>query len=152
MVASLILPGSELEKADDPLAEISALCEAVGAKVVGGVSQKRPTPQPRTAFGKGKVEEIAALCAELDAELLVVDLDLKPSQGKNLEEIVGVRVLDRSELILDIFAQRARSRAGKLQVELAQLKYRLPRLSQRDSAFSRLAGAAGVRVPRADAG
>ncbi|MDP6128516.1 MAG: hypothetical protein QGH77_02815, partial [Planctomycetota bacterium] len=119
VVASLILPGSELEKADDPLAEISALCEAVGAKVVGGVSQKRPTPQPRTAFGKGKVEEISALCAELDAELLVVDLDLKPSQGKNLEEIVGVRVLDRSELILDIFATRARTRQAKLQVELA---------------------------------
>lgn len=147
VVASLILPGSELEKADDPLAEISALCEAVGAKVVGGVSQKRPTPQPRTAFGKGKVEEISALCAELDAELLVVDLDLKPSQGKNLEEIVGVRVLDRSELILDIFATRARTRQAKLQVELAQLEYLKTRLLRMWSHLERTGGGIGTRGP-----
>lgn len=147
MVGSLILPGSELERAKDPLAEISDLCEAVGANVVGGVYQKRATPQARTAFGKGKVEEIANLCQEHNAELFVVDLDLKPSQGKNLEEILGVRVLDRSELILDIFATRARTRQAKLQVELAQLEYLKTRLLRMWTHLERTGGGIGTRGP-----
>ena len=147
LVAALVLPGNAADQANDPLEEITGLAEAAGAEVVGGVVQKRATVQPKFAFGKGKVEELALLCKEQCAEVLAVDLDLSPSQGRNLEKALDVRILDRSELILDIFATRARTRQAKLQVELAQMEYLRPRLMRMWTHLERTEGAIGARGP-----
>lgn len=147
VVASVLSPDSEGAQAEDPLAEIEGLAVAAGAEVVGRVSQRRPKPHVRTAFGPGKIEEIRALCDARDAKTLVVDLDLSPSQGRNLEKDLDLRVVDRTELILDIFATRARSRQAKLQVELAQLQYLRSRLRRMWTHLERTGGGIGTRGP-----
>jgi GTP-binding protein HflX len=147
VVASVLSPDSEALLSVDPLAEIAGLAAAAGAEVVGRVIQRRPKPHVRTAFGPGKVEEIAALCEQRDAKVLVVDLDLSPSQGRNLEKDLGLRIVDRTELILDIFATRARSKQAKLQVELAQLQYLGSRLRRMWTHLERTGGGIGTRGP-----
>ena len=147
VVAALVLPDDRNGHASDPLAEIAGLTEAAGAQVVGGLTQRLASPHPRTAFRSGKVEEIKRLCELQRADLVVVDFDLSPSQGRNLEKDIGVRIVDRSELILDIFANRARTRQAKLQVELAQAEYLRPRLMRMWTHLERMEGAIGARGP-----
>ncbi|MGH7161932.1 MAG: GTPase HflX, partial [Planctomycetota bacterium] len=127
---------------EEPLAELSRLVETAGAAAVGRVLQKRRRPDASTFLGRGKAAEIAALAAERDAELVVFDDDLSPAQIRNLEKILGRRVVDRTELILDIFALHARSHQSKLQVELAQIQYLMPRLRRMWTHLSR-EGSAG---------
>jgi GTP-binding protein HflX len=131
----------------DGLQELARLVETAGGEVLDTVTQKRPHPHPQTVVGEGKVQEIARSAQTMGANLVVFNRDLSPTQVRNLETQVGIRVVDRTEVILDIFAQRARSGAGKLQVELAQLEYMLPRLAGRGQAMSRLGGGIGTRGP-----
>jgi GTP-binding protein HflX len=130
-----------------PLEELAGLARAAGAAVVLTAVQDRPSPDPATLIGRGKAEALAAACAEAGATLVIVDNPLSPAQARNLEKIVDRRVIDRTALILDIFAQRARTREGQLQVELAQLEYLLPRLAGSGTALSRLGGGIGTRGP-----
>ncbi|MSR22674.1 MAG: GTPase HflX [Gemmatimonadetes bacterium] len=127
--------------------ELERLTETAGGKVVGSLIQRLDTATPQTLIGSGKVIELRHLVAELEADLVIFDDDLKPNQAKNLEQAMDVRVMDRSELILDIFAVRARSREAKLQVELAQLEYLLPRLARMWTHLSRIRGGIGLRGP-----
>jgi GTP-binding protein HflX len=129
------------------LAELAGLAEAAGAAVVLRVMQERPKPDPSTFIGLGKVTALAAACADADVDLVVFDNELTPAQLRQLEERLDRKVLDRTQLILDIFARRARTREGKWQVELAQLKYLLPRLVGSGTALSRLGGGIGTRGP-----
>ncbi len=131
----------------DTLAELARLVDTAGGDVLQTVQQKRSRIHPQTVVGEGKVQEIALTAQTLGANLVVFDRDLSPAQVRNLEAQIGVRVVDRTEVILDIFAQRAQSRAGKLQVELAQLEYMLPRLTGRGQTMSRLGGGIGTRGP-----
>ncbi|GAB1539832.1 GTPase HflX [Scytonema sp. NUACC21] len=131
----------------DTLEELGRLVETAGGNVVQMMRQKRSRIHPQTVVGEGKVQEIALSAQTLGANLIVFDRDLSPAQVRNLESQIGVRVVDRTEVILDIFAQRAQSRAGKLQVELAQLEYMLPRLTGRGQAMSRQGGGIGTRGP-----
>lgn len=147
VVAAVLSPDSQAAEATDPLAEIEGLAVAAGAEVVGRVIQRRPKPHVRSAFGPGKIEEIGALCKARGAKVLVVDLDLSPSQGRNLEKELDLQVVDRTELILDIFANRARSRQAKLQVELAQLQYLRSRLQRMWTHLERTGGGIGTRGP-----
>ncbi|WP_371260754.1 GTPase HflX [Myxosarcina sp. GI1] len=132
---------------DESINELIGLVNTAGGTVLQTVSQKRSHPHPQTLVGAGKVREIALKVQTVGANLVAFDRDLSPAQVRNLETQFGVRVVDRTEIILDIFAQRARSRAGKLQVELAQLEYMLPRLVGRGQAMSRLGGGIGTRGP-----
>jgi len=134
-------------EAERSLSELVGLSEAAGAMVVSSVVQERKSPDPATFFGLGKVEELAKSCDEAEIDLVVVDHELSPTQLKNLECVIGLKVVDRTQLILDIFAKRARTREGKLQVELAQLRYLLPRLVGATTALSRLGGGIGTRGP-----
>ncbi len=129
------------------LEELTGLASAAGAAVVLRAVQERPTPDPATLIGRGKAEQLAKACDEAGAGVVIVDNDLSPAQGRNLEKILGRRVIDRTQLILDIFARRARTREGKLQVELAQLQYLMPRLVGSSEALSRLGGGIGTRGP-----
>jgi GTP-binding protein HflX len=129
------------------LDELAGLAAAAGATVVLRMMQDRPKPDPATFLGKGKVQSLAAACDELDAQVVIFDNELSPAQLRNLEEALDRKVVDRTQLILDIFARRARTREGKLQVELAQLKYLLPRLVGSATALSRLGGGIGTRGP-----
>ncbi len=129
------------------LEELQALLETAGGECVGTVLQLRPTPDPHSFVGQGKAEEIRDLVKETGAKLVIFDNDLTPSQIKALESITGASVLDRSALILDIFAQRAKTREGKLQVELAQYQYYLPRLTVWNETMGRLGGGIGTRGP-----
>lgn len=147
IVATLVLPGSAASEAEDPLEEIRGLAEAAGANVVDGVYQKLNKVNPRAAFGKGKIEEIGQLAKAQDAVLLVVDHDLSPSQGRNLEKDLGIRVVDRTELILDIFSTRAQTKQAKLQVEIAQSEYMKTRLMRMWTHLERTEGAIGSRGP-----
>lgn len=131
----------------DSIAELSRLVDTAGGQVLQTVQQKRSRIHPQTVVGEGKVQEIALTAQTLGCNLVVFDRDLSPAQIRNLELQIGMRVVDRTEVILDIFAQRAQSRAGKLQVELAQLEYMLPRLTGRGQAMSRLGGGIGTRGP-----
>ncbi|MBW4599366.1 MAG: GTPase HflX [Calothrix sp. FI2-JRJ7] len=131
----------------DIVEELGRLVDTAGGEVLQTMWQKRSRTHPQTVVGEGKVQEIALTAQTLGANLVVFDRDLTPSQVRNLEAQIGVRVVDRTEVILDIFAQRAQSRAGKLQVELAQLEYMLPRLTGRGQAMSRLGGGIGTRGP-----
>ncbi|MFS8841640.1 GTPase HflX [Synechococcus sp. W55.2] len=140
-------PGQSSQELMDVLAELSRLVESAGGQVLQALWQRREGPNSATVIGSGKVQELALLVQDLGANLVVFDRELTPSQVRTLEEAVGVRVVDRSEVILDIFAQRARTRAGKLQVELAQLQYLLPRLAGRGRTMSRLGGGIGTRGP-----
>lgn len=121
--------------------------ESAGALVVGQELQRRSKPDPATLIGAGKVEEIAGMAAANNADLILFDHDLSPTQLRNLEALLPCRVLDRTQLILDIFARHARTREGQLQVELAQLEYMLPRLTGRGKAMSQLGGGIGTRGP-----
>ena len=129
------------------LAELQALLETAGGECVGKVLQSRPTPDPHSFVGQGKAEEIHDLVQQTGAKLVIFDNDLTPSQIKALESLTGASVLDRSALILDIFAQRAKTREGKLQVELAQYQYYLPRLTVWNETMGRLGGGIGTRGP-----
>lgn len=127
--------------------ELEELAHTAGAEVVGKVIQKKEAPEKATFVGVGKLAEIIAFCEAQDVDLLIFDSELSPSQQRNLEKLTKVRVIDRTMLILDIFAARARTSEGKLQVELAQLKYSLPRLAGQGIALSRLGGGIGTRGP-----
>jgi GTP-binding protein HflX len=133
--------------AGEHLAELARLADTAGAVVVASMTQQIERPDPATYVGSGKVEELAALIAEREATLVIFDDELSPAQGKNLETILTKRVVDRAELILDIFATRARTAEAKLQVELAQLEYALPRLIEKNTMMSRLTGGIGGRGP-----
>ena len=133
--------------AESSLNELEELCRTAGADPALTVMQKRPAPDTATCIGSGMVDQVAESCQQEDVDLLVFDRELTPTQIRNLEKACGVRVIDRTTLILDIFAQRARSKEGKLQVELAQLRYLLPRLSGQGTALSRLGGGIGTRGP-----
>lgn len=132
---------------DDPLAELALLTGTAGAKVVSQVIQRRRSIEPSTFLSKGKLEQAHHEVLLHDAQVLIFDEDLSPAQGRNLERELGVRVIDRSELILDIFARRAKTREAMLQVELAQLEYILPRLTKMWEHFGRLGGGIGTRGP-----
>ncbi len=134
-------------QAEDSLDELEGLAKTAGAVVVGRCIQKKDRPDAALYLGKGKVEEVCLMAEALEADLLILDDEISPSQQRNLENVTGLRVVDRTALILDIFAQRARSSAGKLQVELAQLKYNLPRLGGQGLTMSRLGGGIGTRGP-----
>ena len=129
------------------LDELAGLAAAAGAQVVLRVLQDRPRPDPATFLGSGKVESLAASCDEVRAGVVIFDNELSPAQLRNLERILDRKVVDRTQLILDIFARRAKTREGKLQVELAQLKYLMPRLVGANDALSRLGGGIGTRGP-----
>ena len=129
------------------LDELAGLAEAAGADVVLRVQQERPRPDPATFLGSGKVAALSAACDESRADVVIFDNELSPAQLRNLEETLDRPVIDRTQLILDIFASRARTREGKLQVELAQLKYLMPRLVGSAAALSRLGGGIGTRGP-----
>ncbi len=132
---------------DHALDELAGLAAAAGARVVLRVLQERPRPDPATFLGSGKVASLATACDELRATIVMFDNELSPAQLRNLEGTLGRTVIDRTQLILDIFARRARTREGKLQVELAQLQYLLPRLVGARTALSRLGGGIGTRGP-----
>lgn len=132
---------------DESMRELGELVDTAGGEVVGEMVQNRPIPDSGTYFGEGKLDELKEAVVALDATLVVFDDELSPVQLRNISEHIGVRVLDRSMLILDIFAMRARSGEGKLQVELAQLKYQLPRLRGMGIELSRTGGGIGTRGP-----
>jgi GTP-binding protein HflX len=147
--AALVGLFSKSSRQFDPehsLDELAGLTAAAGADVVLRVLQERHKPDPATFLGSGKVASLAAACAESHVDVVIFDNELSPAQLRNIEEAVGVKVLDRTQLILDIFASRAKTREGKLQVELAQLKYLMPRLIG-STALSRLGGGIGTRGP-----
>ncbi len=129
------------------LDELEELASTAGAQVIARMVQKRPAPDPAAYLGSGRLEELAEFCATHSADLIIADGELSPAQQRNIENATDVRVIDRTTLILDIFASRARSSEGKLQVELAQLKYTLPRLTGKGKALSRLGGGIGTRGP-----
>lgn len=133
--------------AAESLEEFRELVASAGGEVAAELVQRRPKPDPATLVGAGKVEEIAAVAASTEADLVLFDQDLSPTQLRNLEAALPCRVLDRTQLILDIFARHARTREGQLQVELAQLEYMLPRLTGRGKAMSQLGGGIGTRGP-----
>ena len=135
------------EDIETSMDELEALCEADGIQVVGRLVQSLERPNSATLIGKGKVEELAGLCEGMEVDTVVFNEELSGIQIRNLEEALGVRVIDRTILILDIFADRAISKEGKLQVELAQLKYRMPRLTGLGRSLSRLGGGIGTRGP-----
>ncbi|MFQ5926940.1 MAG: GTPase HflX [Terriglobia bacterium] len=132
---------------EESLEELAELARGAGAQVWGQLSQARSRPDPACFIGRGKLEEIRAEVAVSGADLLIFDQNLTPTQQRNIEQAVGCRTIDRTQLILDIFAHRARSHEGQLQVELAQLNYLLPRLVGRGTALSRLGGGIGTRGP-----
>jgi GTP-binding protein HflX len=132
---------------EHPLDELEGLATTAGARVVGSLTQRRDAPDVTTYLGRGKVEELQRLSAAADADVIVFDNDLSPAQARNLEKVVGVKVLDRSELILDIFATRAQTYEARLAVELAQLQYSLPRLKRMWTHLSRIKAGIGMRGP-----
>ncbi len=146
LLAALGQPGDQ-GHAEESLRELERLAESAGARVAGRVIQRKAKPDPALYFGKGKVESLGLEAQALACETLIVDDELKPSQQRELEKALGIKVIDRTQLILDIFAQRASTNEGKLQVELAQLSYLLPRLVGMNDALSRLGGGIGTRGP-----
>jgi GTPase len=147
----VILVGCQTSEDDDrfqySMDELAALTDTAKGKVITTVSQKRARVHPATYIGKGKVEELRALTEEVEADLVIFNDELSPSQNRNLSAQLNARIIDRTQLILDIFAARARSKEGKLQVELAQLQYLMPRLMGQGIALSRLGGGIGTRGP-----
>ncbi|HYO50772.1 MAG TPA: GTPase HflX [Chloroflexia bacterium] len=140
--------GRQVMSTSDSLDELEQLAATAGVEVVGRISQKLSNPNPATLVGKGKIGEIRELMEKVSADLLLVDEELTPTQQRNLEETLNTKILDRTGLILDIFARHAQTREGRLQVELAQLEYRLPRLTRMWTHLSRqAAGGVGLRGP-----
>jgi GTP-binding protein HflX len=142
-----VLVGVEFQKEDHYLPELARLAQTAGAAVVGQLTQKRERPDPAFFIGSGKILELRSLLASSGANLVIFDHELRPSQTRNLEKEFGLKVIDRTELILDIFAQRAKTREGKLQVELAQAEFRLTHLTGHGASMSRLGGGIGTRGP-----
>ncbi|HLW86988.1 MAG TPA: GTPase HflX [Terriglobales bacterium] len=140
-------PGIPEFSAEESLEELRSLALSAGAEVTGEFLQHRDKPDPATLIGKGKLQEIAGAAASVSADLLLFDHDLTASQQRNIEKVVSIRVIDRTQLILDIFARHARTREGQLQVELAQLEYMLPRLGGKGIEMSQLGGGIGTRGP-----
>ena len=132
---------------EESLDELRTLATSAGAEIAGEFTQRKDRPDPATLIGKGKLEEIAGAAASVSADVILFDHDLSPSQQRNIESVVHTRVIDRTQLILDIFARHARTREGQLQVELAQLEYMLPRLAGRGVEMSQLGGGIGTRGP-----
>ncbi|MCL6499609.1 MAG: GTPase HflX, partial [Firmicutes bacterium] len=147
VLVGLVVPGRGGYSDPESLEELRRLAETAGAEVVDVLTQERPRPDPATLIGRGKVAELRALVEREAADLVVFDEELTPAQQRNLEEELGVKVLDRTALVLDIFARRARTREGRLQVELAQMTYLLPRLVGKGVLLSRLGGGIGTRGP-----
>jgi GTPase len=147
VLAAVRLPSQNRMEVRDSLDELSGLAEAAGATVVERVIQERTSATPAYYFGRGKIDEIGALARERGANLFISDDALSPIQERNISETLGIKVIDRTALILDIFAQRARTSEGKLQVELAQLTYLLPRLVGQWTHLERLGGGIGTRGP-----
>ncbi len=145
MLVGVLLPQQQFH--GDPLEELEGLATTAGSHVVGHLTQRRQAPDVTTYLGKGKVDELRQLVGATDADVVLFDNDLSPAQTRNLEEATGVKVLDRSELILDIFASRAQTFQARLAVELAQLQYSLPRLKQMWNHLSRLKMGIGMRGP-----
>lgn len=143
VLAAVRLPESVYDQAN-PFGELRALAEQAGAIVVGEIEQRKQKPESATFMGSGKVEELRAMCEELEATLVIFDHDLSPRQIANIEEIAGRKIVDRSELILDIFAGRATTHEAKLQVELAQMEYTYPRLRAMWDHLERITGAGGI--------
>ena len=135
------------EQAEDSLRELEELARTAGVEVADRILQVRDRVDPRYALGRGKLEDVVIRAMQLDAETLIFDCNLRPAQANNIARMTDLKVVDRTQLILDIFAQHAQSSDGKLQVELAQMRYLLPRLGQRDDALSRLTGGIGGRGP-----
>src|SRR5688572_5839409 len=148
IAVGLILPKLPQTVAEEHLEELTKLIESAGGSVIKRIFAKRGAPDPGTYIGKGKAEEVKSLAEKHDVSLIVFDDDLSPAQVRNLEKIIGRRVIDRSALILDIFVGRARTREAKTQVELAQLEYMLPRLTRAWSHLERQAGGAGGGAKR----
>src|SRR3989442_4074240 len=138
---------ADAQEVDAHLAELAGLADTAGAAVIGRTFQRIDAPTPNYYLGRGKVEELKGVLADARATLVLVDEPLSPVQGVNLERELGMRVMDRSEVILDIFATRARSAEAKMQVELAQLEYLLPRLTRMWTHLSRIRGGIGLRGP-----
>jgi GTP-binding protein HflX len=147
VIAAVRLPRQRRWEVEESIEELRGLAVAAGATVLQAVTQERESPTPSLYFGRGKVEEIAAAARDLGANLFISDDPLSPIQERNLSQALGVKVIDRTALILDIFAQRARTAEGKLQVELAQLTYLLPRLVGQWTHLERLGGGIGTRGP-----
>ncbi|NMC37579.1 MAG: GTPase HflX [Bacteroidales bacterium] len=147
ILIGLIYPGQEESQALDYLAELSFLAETAGAIPVSSFLQKMAVPDPRTFVGSGKIEEIAGFVSENDIDIAIFDDDLSPGQIRNIEKVLGCRILDRTNLILDIFARRARTSHAKTQVELAQYQYLLPRLAGMWTHLERQRGGIGLRGP-----
>ncbi len=146
----VVIVGTDIDKeqkVEETLQELERLVETAGGETVGRIIQRRESPDPATYIGKGKLEELKALQTETQATTVIFDDQLSPAQQRNLENALEVKVLDRTALILDIFAQRARSHEGQLQVELAQMRYVLPRLGGKGLVLSRLGGGIGTRGP-----
>jgi GTP-binding protein HflX len=143
----LDLPGLSSFSVEESLAELRELATSAGATIAGEIIQRRDRPDPATLIGSGKVQEIAGAAGMAHADVVLFDHDLSPSQQRNIERSINARVLDRTQLILDIFARHARTREGQLQVELAQLEYMLPRLGGRGKEMSQLGGGIGTRGP-----
>jgi GTP-binding protein HflX len=146
-LVGLISGSSRRFDPEHSLDELAGLASAAGAHVVLRVMQERAKPDPATFLGSGKLETLALSCDEVDADVVIFDNELTPAQLRNVEKLLDRKVLDRTQLILDIFAKRARTREGKLQVELAQLEYAMPRLVGSSAALSRLGGGIGTRGP-----
>ncbi len=147
VIAAVRLPRQRRWEVDESLEELAGLAVAAGATVVQRMTQEREAPTPALYFGRGKIEEVAAAAPEAGANLFISDDALSPIQERNLSQTLGMKVIDRTALILDIFAQRARTAEGKLQVELAQLTYLLPRLVGQWTHLERLGGGIGTRGP-----
>lgn len=148
----VITVGCQLPHVDDErfsysMEELASLVHTANGEVVIILTQKRETIHPATYIGKGKVEELVHLVEQFAPDVVIFNDELSPSQNRNLTKLLNIRVIDRTQLILDIFASRARSKEGKLQVELAQLQYILPRLSGQGAELSRLGGGIGTRGP-----
>ncbi|MDQ7843601.1 MAG: GTPase HflX [Armatimonadota bacterium] len=145
--AVLIGVHGENSARDPEMEELARLADSAGAEVVGTLVQHRRRPAPATFLGAGKVDELRVLCLRTDADLVIADHELTPVQQRNLERLLNRKVIDRTALVLDIFARRARTHEGRLQVELAQMIYLLPRLTGRGTMLSRLGGGIGTRGP-----
>ncbi len=147
VLVGVVLPGTDVEEVEANLDELALLVDTAGADVAARTVQRRTRPDPATFVGRGKAHELAAIAEEVDADTVVFDDELSPAQQRNLEKLLGRTAIDRTAVILDIFAQNARSPEGKAQVELALLRYRLPRLRGRGHELSQQAGGIGTRGP-----
>ena len=147
ILVGVLFPGNDPDALDAELDELESLVLTAGADVVERIIQRRPAPDPATFLGSGKVAELHELCLVHDVDTVVFDHTLSPAQQRNLEKILGRTAIDRTAVILDIFAQNARTPEGRAQVELALLRYRLPRLRGRGQGLSQQAGGIGTRGP-----